>query len=444
LSPPPRIDTWTARLGHVVASDKHAFGRLEVDVAPELRPAPKHAQVVVALDASWSIGVAGLAAQLDIVRAYLSYVPDAEIELVAYRRHAQRVFGAFVAAKDFEAQLAAARSRGALALGNGSALDEGTRLAASLLALRHGPRRLVVATDELLRSSLTDRAALASLAALPADVVVHAVVPKLDGDDRPSLERDDANRLAPLATRHHGIFVSLVGLPAKSAKELAPVVLELVRPTRIEQLHVTGVTEDVDPILREGAGLRIDIAGKTAPTSIVMTGKIWSDPIRREVTPTAAFSQQTAAFVFGGDQYHELSDAEMMTVALAGRAVSPVTSYVAFEPGTRPSTVGLPLMGSGSGAGYGSGRGGMSGRTTSSPSLDLRSLVDVRSCIKKVAPPAGWWVTLTAETTKDEVVDVALTSGGGAMASCLIEAVWAVRLTKDFALDHEQFELAFR
>ena len=37
---PPRIDVLAARLGKVVASDQRAFARLELDVAPVLRPLP--------------------------------------------------------------------------------------------------------------------------------------------------------------------------------------------------------------------------------------------------------------------------------------------------------------------------------------------------------------------------------------------------------------------
>ena len=120
---PPHVDTWLARLGRVVASSEHAFARLEVDVAPEVRPLPKRAQVVFVIDASYSIGEDGLAAQLALVRAYLAHVPDAEVELVAYRRRAQRVFGTFVRATDLDAALA----KHPIALGNGSALDDGAR-----------------------------------------------------------------------------------------------------------------------------------------------------------------------------------------------------------------------------------------------------------------------------------------------------------------------------
>jgi hypothetical protein len=132
----------------------------------------------------------------------------------------------------------------------------------------------------------------------------------------------------------------------------------------------------------------------------------------------------------------------MMTVALLGRAVSPVTSYVAAEPGTRPSTIGLPDLatfgrgaGSGTGAGYGSGSGRLSRRP------DLRDLVDTTACERSLHPPTGWRVALDIETTRDEIVDV-LAPSSDPLTTCLVEAAWAVRLDPAaFPLDRDRFHV---
>jgi subtilisin-like proprotein convertase family protein len=433
---PPHIDTWAARLGKVIASSQHSFARLEVDVAPQVRPLPKRAQVVFVVDASYSIGEDGLAAEIALIRAYLSHVPDAEVEVVAYRRRAERVFGSFVRATEVDAALA----MHPIKLGNGSAIDEGSRLAASLLATRSGPRRVVIASDELLRTSLTDPAI--GLAALPADAVVHVVQPILDHDDQIALTRDDTDWLAPLATRHHGIFAELHGFPAPSLNKLAPAVLELVRPTRIDQLEVAGI-EVADKELREGTSLRIMVDTKAAPEHVVLTGKLWSDRVRREVDVGGRFSRQTAAFVFGEGGFDSLSNDEMMKVAWMGRAVSPVTSYVAFEPGTRPSPIGIPFESQAfGGVGAGRGHGSLLPGYATRIQPDLKSLLDVAACERSAKPPAGWHVALVVETTKDEVVDVA--GAADAMGRCLAEQVWALRLGSNFDLPREVYHLEFR
>jgi hypothetical protein len=78
---------------------------------------------------------------------------------------------------------------------------------------------------------------------------------------------------------------------------------------------------------------------------------------------------------------------------------------------------------------------------------DLAALLapGVEACKRDNAPPQGWLVELEVETTYDEIVDVALTAGGGkaaALEACVIEAAWAVRLTAStFDLQREDFRL---
>lgn len=439
---PPPITQLVGRLGKVVASKAHAFSRLELDLAPQLVPTPKRAQVVFVIDTSYTMEDRGVDAQLDLVAAYATHVPDAEIELVTFRRHAARVFGRFIAVRELPAALATARKANKLALGNGSNLDEGALLASRILADRTGPRRVVLATDELVRKSLTNQIALAAFATLSPETVVHVIVPKLDSDDRANLTRRDDADFAHLATKHHGIYADLGGFPAKTIKELAPTVLELVRPTRIEDAAVTGFELESN-VLHEGDGVRLmrDTEAQPAPDRVTLTGRLWSDPVKRELTASAQFSIATAAFVFGEDQHQSLSDAEQMTVAMMGHAVSPVTSYVAAEPGVRPSTIGLArgfgTIGSGRygtiGHGYGSGAGSLRGEP------DWDSMFDIASCMKSQAPSAPWSVDITMETTRMEVVDVTSDTPGG-MARCLVDAVWAAKLDPGrFDDDHQTY-----
>ncbi|HWO18055.1 MAG TPA: VIT domain-containing protein [Kofleriaceae bacterium] len=437
----PPATAWSGRLGRVVASDAHAFTRFELDTAARVSELPKRAQVVFVLDASYSAGPEHLAAQLAIVRGYVAHVPDAELEVIAVRRTAKRVFGRFVSAAEAPRLLDAAVRGGTLALGNGSALDEGARLAASLLAGRAGPQRVVLATDELLRASLTQAQALAALAALAPAAVVHVVVPRLDATAAlPALERDDNADLAALAAGHHGILARISGFPAPQA-ELRPVVLELVRPTRIEHVALSGTTQlSIGDVLREGEGLRLwdDTRAAAAPSSLTLTGKLWSDPIRLDLAASPGFSTQAAAFVFGADQHGNLSEAEQRTVALAGRAVSPVTSYLAIEPGVRPMKIGFDDGPGGGGGGWGSIGAGHYGTLGcgsggSAEKLDLASLIPTQACVRKHAPDRAWSVKLSVETTKDEIVDVTVDGDLDPLAACLVEAAWAVRLPDAFS-----------
>ena len=447
---PPPIDVAVARLGKVVASKTHAFSRLEIDVAPELRPLPTRAQIVFVVDASHSQGPEGIEAQLALVRAYLSHVPDAEAEVVLYRRRATRLFGGFVGAAEIGARLAAAAKAGELVPANGSALEDGARVAVAALAGRKGPRRIVITTDELLRSSFHNALAQHALERAPADTIVHIVVPALDGSDEITLVRDDGGSLAALASDHHGILARVTGVDPRRHKALADAALGLVRPIRIDHFAIAGLDLDLggEPApeaLAEGDSVRavIPLSRADAADKVVLTGKIWGDDYRAVARVDQAFSRAAAAFVFSEDDHQDLSNDEMMKIAIMGKAVSPVTSYLAAEPGVRPSTIGIPGearggIGRGS-VGYGAG-GGTIGIWRSPPDLLALLAAGVTACVATHQPAAGWSVGLSVETTRDEVVDVATTSTLP-IAACLVEAAWAVRLDGTFDLEREQFAL---
>ena len=77
----------------------------------------------------------------------------------------------------------------------------------------------------------------------------------------------------------------------KKAQALASTVLELVRPTRIDHLTITGLDVKDTEQLAEGDGIRVMLLDKTAPDKVTLAGELWSDPVRKEVAVGAAFSR---------------------------------------------------------------------------------------------------------------------------------------------------------
>lgn len=428
---PPRISTLDARLGRVVASAEHGFSRVEIDAAPRLRELPRRASVVFVLDVSRSVAEEDVEAQLRIARGYLSHVPDASVELVAFDRRARRVFGGFVAAREFEAALARAREAGGLARANGSALELGLGAAAAALKERRGPTRVVALTDALVRTRFRNALADAALAAAPAGTVTHVVVQ--EPGPVAALTRDDAHALAPIADGHRGVL--FVASAPEDDKSLGKVVLGLVRPVGIDHFKVGGVdlasAREVPETLLEGTGYRAMIGTPDPAREIVLTGKIWAANFRRVVRHEAGFDAATAAFVFSEDEFEDLSKAEMLKVAFAGRAVSPVTSYLAVEPGVRPSVDGLERedalgVGGAGLVGFGGGGGG-----SGTVARDLWALLaaEVTRCQATQRPPAGWRVGLRVETTLHEVADVEVTRATHAgMGACVEAAAWSLEL----------------
>jgi subtilisin-like proprotein convertase family protein len=448
---PPRIDTAVARLGRADASARRSFVRLEVDAAPELRPLPRAPSVVFVIDASHSVDQAGVDAQLALALAYLLHVPDARADVVLYRRRAERLAGRLVAPDELQRAIEQARGAGRLAPGNGSALDAGVALAAEILRGQRVPGRVVITTDGLLREKFENGLATAHVRTLPAGSVVHVVVPSLDADDKVAEQRDDTHPLAPIARAGGGVLLRFAGAVGRSAPALAGGVLGLVRPIRVDHFAIQGLPasarvddDQASDALAEGSGRRVvvEVEGQKLD-QVVLTGEIWSQPFRRAVRVSPGFSRAAAAFVFGEDRHGALSREEMLALAFFGRAVSPVTSYLATEPGVRPSTAGI-VRETGTGSGFGSGSGGVLHGARGRVRPDLARLLApaIEACLR--AHPVGKdRVLLRVETTLDEVVDVVILGGPREAAHCVAEAAWALRLPEDaFVQARDAYEVS--
>ncbi len=440
---PPEIRTLDARLGRVVASAERGFARLELDAAPQLRPLPRQASVVFVLDVSHS-AEDQLDQQLLIAQAYVSHVPDARAELVVFDRLARRVFGEFVAAPDLADAIARARADGRLHAGNGSALERGLELAVDALDDRRGPARIVAITDAKLRTRFRGEHADRAMLGASAGSITHLVIP--GGGSEPRLRRDDDHALAGIASAHRGVlYRAVVPADEKRRPALAEAMLGLVRPVTIDRCTVRGLdltdARTLPASLPEGAGYRAMVSTKSPPRRVTLTGKIWAEDFRRVVRTSQHFDQATAAFVFSEDEHHELSRDEMLTVAFKGRAVSPVTSYLATEPGVRPSTEGIERGVIGFGGGSGAGFGGRGHRAAGGPASRLEELLApaARRCVERLSPPAGWRVSLEVETTRHEIVDVQPTrSSSDKLRDCIVDEVWGTALPRGGAWPERQ------
>jgi len=133
---------------------------------------------------------------------------------------------------------------------------------------------------------------------------------------------------------------------------------------------------------------------------------------------------------------------------MIGRAVSPVTSYLAIEPGVRPSTEGLEELGS-FGQGFGAGVGRVFGSHRVKPvamsTFDKHAFL-ARELGKALA---ACGVTKKAsfglESTRHELVDVDATidgeKAGSARQHCVEDAAWEIDLPHEFSSHHQSFHL---
>jgi hypothetical protein len=412
-----------------------------LEASPRVSAVPRRAQVVVVIDASRSLTDQQVDAQKAAAAAYLSHFQDASVEVLTFDRKTHRRYGSLVPVERARRDLAAVQ----IERRNGSAVDEALAEAEKILAATPAgrPRRLVLTTDALVRSALKPERIRAALG--PSGAVAHLGL--LDGDI-PKLVRDDQHVWAP-ALRSTGGLLWHAGASEAHAhrKQMNTIFEEWARPLRVDNfrlyspdLDLGAVTERPD-VLDEGEGFEQLLFSPRDVAWVRAEGELWSKRVQRVIHADAAAGKRWAALVFGSDLLNDLSEPEMMKLALHGGAVSPVTSYLAIEPGVRPSTEGLDWSGSGTGSGRGSinpliryGTVGVSGRVV--PLDRDQWLTDaLRPSFVACGGKAGT-ARVSLESTYAEIVEVARIDLGGLkdplLERCISEAAWDLVLPPQF------------
>lgn len=449
------LETQAASLDAELSSQGFAGGRVlthyAVRAATKVSTLPKQAYVVLVLDASRSTFEGFEESAKAALDAYLSHLPDAHVEVLTFDRNVRHQLNGFGNTS------AALRALQVLALGrlNGSAVDRALFEADQMLAAapRNAPRRIVLMTDGLTRQSLTPERLRGAIG--QSGAVLHVGLVRA-GD--PQLARFDNHAWEPVARSTGGVvWQARAPDDAKDAArlrdDLYEVYEEWARPKRIDHLSCFSqdgaIADNLPDTLAEGEGSQDLYLASTLARSLSVAGELWSTPIQVMARQEPAQDARWAALVFGSALVDSLSEPEMMTLALRGRAVSPVTSYLAIEPGVRPSTEGLTeLEGSGIGLGgisvghYGGGDGAYG----HGPQLDRQAFLEseLRPELARCGGKAGT-AYVDLETTRDEIVEVKLSSTQAplddAVASCVDEAVWALLLPAAFDEEFAQFRV---
>lgn len=417
-----------------ISVGKRAVLRTRIEAAARLSSVPKGAYVVVALDTSRSLDPELLAAEVAAARAYLSHLPDAHVQVVGFSRKVAPLHSGWVTAAQADKDLAAA----VLPRKNGTSLDALFKdLAARLdTAPANAPRRALVLSDLRTRAALTPE----TLGTFDAQkgvlhlAEVHAGVP--------SLRRIDDGPWAKLPRASGGLaWTATLSGDAGNQKLQRAVTEEWARPLRIDALRAEGVgypkSVPLPDSLAEGEGFDDTSLGAFATPALRLRGELWSKPIDVLLTPTVEERKRAAALAVPAPV--GLTDPEMMTLALDGHAVSPVTSLLAIEPGVRPSTEGLDWdniggVGWGSGTGFGIGLGSMhGGKGSFDPKAWLR---DAATTAFGACGGALEKVTVDVETTRAEIVAVRVAvdgaKPGSTLGACVEERLWDVELPVQF------------
>lgn len=420
----------------VALENDRSFFRAELDVPPRLGEVPQGAAIAVVIDSSKSLSEEASANALMAAQGYLSHFDRATVTVITFDRHVDMPFGTNISVKEARARLAGHK----LSLKNGSHLDDALKRADAVVAANPSPsKRIVVITDALTRSALTAETFAAR--GLTSGAIVHMGI--TDGRAT-EVQRNDDSPWAALPRRTGGL---LWDMAETSEFALAREQYEQwARPMRIDRTKMTGMPDDfwTPDSIDEGTALEhITIRGD-ATTAVTLTGEIWSRPVSASFSTSREEEKRWSALVFGTSVMYGLTEPEQRILATKGGAVSPVTSYLAFEPGVRPSTEGLK----GSGDGFGGGGGRSLGSSHSARLASLRTKSDVESpqAILTRELAKAWercvgkgTVKARIETTLAEVVDLTIVTdpANTTTQTCVAERLWEIDAPR------ESFDEAF-
>lgn len=433
-------------LASLPTGQDRAYVHWRLSLARHLAPIPRDLRVVIALDFSRSLPTAVDVAQRRAAMAYLEHLRQphlgARVQLLGFDRRVRPLSRGWVSAARAIELLRNTKPE----LNNGSDIELALRTAGKLLASQPAtsPKRVLLLTDFHTASSQPPAAHTAAATATGA--LVHLATVR---DDNPRLARDDEHPWADVAASTRGVVwrAAAVADPEPEEHDEAIALFEeWVRPLRIDDLHVDlgqPYPEDPTPDTLAGGEAVTDLLLlPQVVDTLTVRGRTWNTPFVRTAQRDPALSRRWSALIFGSHLHDDLDEHEQLRLALHGGAVSPQTSYLAVEPGAAPTRDGIVrgppgntgLIGRGGGGGTGTGYGrststGFSGRLDRQTWLEDQLDSFRQNCRSTDA------LTITLETTYDEIVDITTTQppAPAALITCIREATWSLLLpTGDF------------
>lgn len=434
-------------LASVSISPQKNLAHYHIEAAPRLGTVPTNAHVVVLVDASRSLSDYDTAAELAMARAFVGHFPGGKIAIVPFDRKTHVPANGFVSI----GKAASALTVMPIERRNGSHVDEALAQADAMLAKvpTGAAKRILLLTDARTRAEVTPEMLTSKIS--KSGALLHVGI--VSGLYQSAVVREDSHAWNAVTRPSGGlVWNASINTNDPQGKEDATIFEEWARPKRIHHFSVRTRAIKVEPLsipdtLDEGQGIEDLQLPATAIDFVDVTGELWATPIKKTFARDDAEGQRWAGLFFGTDKYSEISEKEMMPLAMLGKVVSPVTSYLAIEPGVRPSTEGLEES-SGTGMGFGSGSGSARDRLYGSSGVKYSNSKEefLRQELEKGLAKcggAGRKAKTSIETTIAEIVAVKASIEGEAASSqlttCFEESAWEIWLRGDFRAAHEIF-----
>ena len=397
---------------------KKKFLSYELNLAKRISKLPNNLHLSLLLDASHSMRLQHVESARLLIREILALVPNAKVDLVLFDREPRLFGGKTWRAQDLFVEL----KKLTFVPHNGSNLDRAIEWSEKRVTRHRGTHEMIVLTDARFRPNWSTKTVAAGLKA-KKKAPLHVIQFEYGAD---LFQRSDALSLFPIAKKRGGVAMRVGFLENYRRSKLKKDALYLLRPTQIENIEIN---KESFGTIKEGVGTKAYFFEEKAPKKISFYGELWSTPLTKTVSANRSNSKALGAFVFSLDRFDALSDEEQLKLAMWANVVSPVTSFLAVEPGVRPSTIGLNRSGTGSG-GLGMSGMGRGGSGSAAPPVDLLS--ELQPALDKCASLRKGAQRILVDLTSREIVDVRPDSHSNKKATqCLTEAIWKIDLSEN-------------
>jgi nitroreductase len=420
----------TAELAVADLSTGRSYLRYELRAAPRISTIPIGADLVFIFDQSRSGGTTWTA-QRNLFEQVLRHFPSAQVLAIGFDRVARNMTNGFVPAARAKELLRAFPET----TRNGSRIDRALVMALENVVKRHPKRettRLFLLSDALAPSAIPTTDISRQIAEFPAKAqVVNAV----DGLCHVSHRTEHDWQQATESTGGTVWEVSLSDLNCLEELE------ELARPKRyfVKKVELEPTSEPIalPDTLDEGQAFTHQALVPGRPAALQFEAKLWGQTVTQRWTVDATATRVRSAFIAADNNVDQsLTEQEQLRLAMLGRAVTSLTSYLAVEPGVRPSTDGLERGGHGGGEGFGSSWiGGSADRAVKERFEPQRYLEDVVARLRHHCGIPYQRVTVEIETSFQEILDVAraeVHDSPPSASGCLEANLWEEELPTQF------------
>jgi len=439
---PWQAEALNGQLAQVALGTGRSYVRAQLRARARISTIPKDARLLFAFDMSRSVGDSWQP-EKQAFEAVVANFPDARIAAWGFDRALRPLTQGLITVASAKESIDALPND----TRNGSRVDLALQAIAEFITknnLSPDKTRVFILSDAKIAQRVSASAVEAKIQALPA--VTH-LVEVTNGSC--ALDRNTELPWNHAVETTGGTSWNAVATTADEA--CSTVFEELARPKRffINAVTLEGTSAEIEHpgTLDEGSQFVFEQLVSGSAKRLSFDAKLWGRPVTMSFATNRELSQVHGAMATANEQF-DFTDPELQTLANHSHAVTRLTSYLAIEPGVRPSSEGISWGSGGMGSGIGLGtigHGGGLGLTAAPDPFNHQTYLEEMVDRARVDCGVSYLrANVTIETTEAEIADIIranVLDAPPSASGCLEEKIWSIKLPSKFRLPHAKYTI---